>query len=188
MIYVTHDQVEAMTLGWRIVVMDEGVIQQAAGPLEVYDRPSNRFVAGFIGTPPMNFIEGDIVAQNGSISFDTGSTMLRLPGWMKRSARDYVSRKVCFGIRPEDVTSPEPGENAPAGSTIPAKINVVELLGDESIVYFSIGSQELVAKILSHHRLHVNDELDMRLDMDKAHIFDADTGENVTLRDRPEVQ
>jgi multiple sugar transport system ATP-binding protein len=188
MIYVTHDQVEAMTLGDRIVVLNDGMIQQVAEPLEVYDRPRNRFVAGFIGTPPMNFMEGSLASQDGAILFDTGRFRLALPAWMKPGVQGHVGRKVTFGVRPEDLTDLSPGQKGPLNTTIPVKVNVVEPLGDEMVVYFSTGQQDIIGKVASHRRLKVNDELDVLLNMDRVHLFDVDTGENISLGDRPKAQ
>ena len=188
MIYVTHDQIEAMTLGWRIVVMNDGIIHQVAEPLEVYDRPKNRFVAGFIGTPPMNFVDGTLAAEDGGVRLNSGTSHLRLPDWLARCLAGHIGSKVNFGVRPEDLGDLVPGGKHSEGQTLPVTVNVVEPLGDECIVYFSAGDHELIGKVASHHRLKVNDELEIRVNMDKVHVFDAATGENLSLGGRPDIQ
>ena len=186
MIYVTHDQVEAMTLGDRIVVMNDGVIQQVAEPLELYDRPTNRFVAGFVGTPPMNFIEGRLEKADGAVFFDEGTTKLRLPVDLVPGVKNHVGKKVVFGIRPEHMDDKAFMGDVPPHTTLEAMVNVVEPLGDETILYLSTGKQDFIAKVDSHHRVEVNQEIEVVLNLGKAHVFDADTGENLTLS-RPTV-
>ena len=188
MIYVTHDQVEAMTLGDRIVVMNEGRVQQIAEPLELYNRPVNRFVAGFVGTPPMNFMDGRLTGDDGALWFESGTVKLKLRDWMKPQLRDRNSRNVSLGIRPEDLNELGGSAESRNGATLSVTINVVEPLGDEMIVYFSTGQQDLIGKVASRHGLKVNDKLDIALNMDNVHLFDADTGENVSLDGRPEAR
>jgi len=181
MIYVTHDQVEAMTLGDRIVVMNDGVIQQVAEPLELYDRPKNLFVAGFIGTPPMNFVEGQLEKEDGAIFFNEGTSKLRLPADMVDPLQEFVGKQAVFGIRPEHMDDKTFMGDVPPHTSLEAMVNVVEPLGDETILYLSTGKHDLIAKVDSHHRVEVNQEIEIALNLSKAHIFDADTGENLTL-------
>ncbi|MEW6356775.1 MAG: sn-glycerol-3-phosphate ABC transporter ATP-binding protein UgpC [Planctomycetota bacterium] len=179
MIYVTHDQVEAMTLGDRIVVMNDGVVQQAAEPLTVYDYPANQFVAGFIGTPPMNFVKGTVEKSNGGLSFNEGTCRLGLPECFCKKLEDYEGKEVVFGIRPEDVKTS--AIDSPSVGRMGVTVNVVEPLGDEMILYLSTGKNELISKVDAHQRVAVNDKVEAMLDLSKAHIFDPASGRNVTL-------
>ena len=181
MIYVTHDQVEAMTLGDRIVVMNEGVIQQVAEPLELYDRPMNRFVAGFIGTPPMNFIGGRLETDDGAVFFNEGTSRLRLPADMEPGLRQFEGQEVVFGIRPDHMEDKAFTGDVPPHTTLEAMVNVVEPLGDETILYLSTGEHDFIAKVDSHHRVEVNQEIEVVLNLSKAHVFDVNTGDNLTL-------
>ncbi|NOZ19976.1 MAG: sn-glycerol-3-phosphate ABC transporter ATP-binding protein UgpC [Planctomycetes bacterium] len=179
MIYVTHDQVEAMTLGDRIVVMKDGVVQQAAEPLTVYDCPANQFVAGFIGTPPMNFVKGTVAKSNGGLAFDEGTCRLALPERFCENLAPFEGKEVIFGIRPEDVKTS--AIDSPSVGKIGVTVNVVEPLGDEMILYLSTGKNELVSKVNAHQQVAVNDKVEALLDLSKAHIFDPASGRNMTL-------
>jgi multiple sugar transport system ATP-binding protein len=180
MIYVTHDQVEAMTLGDRIVVMDKGRILQVAEPIELYDRPVNRFVAGFIGTPPMNFMDGCLERENGSIWFRNESTRLRLPSSFVPKVGPSVGKKVVLGVRPESLRERASGEQAADGTTLMATVNVLEPLGDQIIVYLLVGSSDLIARLDAHSQLRLSQDVEMVVNMGQAHIFDDDTGVNLT--------
>jgi len=182
-IYVTHDQVEAMCLGDRICVVREGEIQQTAGPMELYERPVNRFVAGFLGTPPMNFLTGSIKLKNDQAYFEIGNDAVILPRRLIITLRDYYGKPMVLGIRPEDISphqSPGLTDNA-----ISATVNVVEPIGIRTDVYLTHHTgQKLIAGIEPHTRLKVNDEVKLYLDLEKIHIFEpAETGRNVTLSD-----
>ncbi len=180
MIYVTHDQVEAMTLGDRIAVMDRGVVQQLAAPLELYNRPRNRFVAGFLGTPPMNFIDGRLETENGRPLFNEGSAKIPLPDWAGKAVDALPAREAVFGVRPEDITlGPGPGE-------VGARVNVVEPLGDEMIVYVATDYHNLVCKAPAHDNVAVDDAVGLTFNLDKTHLFDPETGENISLAHRGE--
>jgi len=183
MIYVTHDQVEAMTLGDRIAVMKDGVIQQLAEPLELYDRPANQFVAGFLGTPPMNFISGRVEEETGQLYFNEGSARIQLPPWAQGAMESVSGREAVFGVRPEDITI-----GADSGP-VQAKVNVVEPLGDEMIVYLSTSYHDLVCKAPARQRVAVDDTVTLGFDIAKAHLFDPETEHNVSLthRGRPEA-
>jgi multiple sugar transport system ATP-binding protein len=173
MVYVTHDQVEAMTLGDRIAVMDDGVIQQLDRPLELYDRPVNRFVAGFLGTPPMNFLDGRLEEQDGTLFFNEGSAKVELPDRIRQQGAD--GGEAIFGIRPEDITI------TPDDGSIRAKVNVVEQLGDEMLVYLSTGYQDLVCKAPAHQQVTVEDQVGLAFSSEKMHLFNPETGDNVSL-------
>lgn len=179
MIYVTHDQVEAMTLGDRIAVMDKGVIKQLAEPLTLYERPENMFVAGFIGTPPMNFIRGRLDLSGPALLTDGHRITLR-ETW-RRCLASHDGRGVVLGIRPEDIEIQSEISTAQVMSGMKAVVNVVEPLGDQMIVYLSSGPHELIAKTDAHHKVTVNQEVFAVFDIAKAHLFDADQGKNLTL-------
>jgi multiple sugar transport system ATP-binding protein len=180
MVYVTHDQVEAMTLGDRIAVMKDGTLQQVAPPLEIYDRPANQFVAGFIGTPPMNFLDGALVAQDGAVWFDEGSARLRLPASFAPTLTARVGQKAVLGVRPETLTA-LPGGTGPAdGNALRVKINVVEPLGDEMLLYLSTPKHDLIAKMDAHQRAEVGQEMTVAVQVARSHVFDPATGVNLT--------
>jgi len=180
MIYVTHDQVEAMTLGDRIVVMDRGKIQQVAQPIELYDRPANRFVASFIGTPPMNFLDGQLEREGEDLWFTNGTTRLRLPASFVSSVEPSIGKKAVLGVRPENIRERANGDEPDAGTALKATVNVLEPLGDEIIVYLRVGGSDLIAKLDAHSELRLNQEVEMVLNMGQAHVFDDDTGANLT--------
>jgi len=182
MIYVTHDQVEAMTLGERVVVMRDGTIQQVDKPLAIYDRPVNRFVAGFIGTPPMNFLEGDLVAENGRIDFVCNAIRIALPASLGGAVGEYAGRSVTLGFRPEKLYPPgDPGFEEHSGGRIRANVSVVEPLGNEVLVYFEADGQAFQGKLDAHCELAVGQETEVACDTRQLHIFDRESGENVSL-------
>ena len=190
-IYVTHDQEEAMTLGDRIVVMKDGVIQQCAPPLEVYDRPVNRFVAGFVGTPPMNFIHGKIAAEGSAFWFTFGAQRIRLPELMNDAAGRYDGRDMILGVRPEGLL-PSVGGNgslegkfAWEGNSFDAKVNVLEPLGDRVDLYLAAeGHDQIICRADSHQfgKLASGGIIRVLMDLGRVHLFDpGDNGVNITL-------
>jgi multiple sugar transport system ATP-binding protein len=184
MIYVTHDQVEAMTLGDRIAVMNNGELLQVAPPLEIYDHPASRFVAGFIGTPPMNFLEGSLVPENGALYFYEGKggpARLRLPAAFAPRLEGRVGRPVTLGIRPEGIRKRAGVPGAASDTILCLKVNVVEPLGDEMILYLSTGTQDLIAKMDAHERVQVGEDMEVAVDVDRCHVFDAEDGTNLTV-------
>lgn len=178
MIYVTHDQIEAMTMGQRIVVMKDGVIQQVDAPLAVYDRPLNRFVAGFIGTPPMNFIEGHIRRQEGVLVFDGGPGIL-LPVSPEAMAAvgAYCGKAITLGLRPEDIGSTS-AEQLQAARIL-ATVDVVEPMGAESFVYLRTPAATLVSRVDAHREYRVGQETMPAVFIRKAHYFDPVTEKRV---------
>jgi multiple sugar transport system ATP-binding protein len=179
MIYVTHDQVEAMTLGDRIVVMKDGLIQQIADPLTLYDRPLNRFVAGFIGTPPMNFVTGTIMKKDGKFYFNEGKFRVKVIDSMVRAIAPYLDREVVFGIRPEDMYDKLFVSEAPPENTIKATCEVIEPMGSESYLYLNTGKNSLIAKVGGHDKPAINQDMDVVFDMAKVHFFDKDTDSTI---------
>jgi len=178
MIYVTHDQVEAMTMGDRIVVMRNGFIQQVGSPMEVYNQPQNQFVAGFIGSPPMNFLEGVLVQDNGAIQVDVKGSRLTVPADRAKEVEGYVNQPVIFGIRPEDVV--------PAGSVdglfsepLSATVEVLEPLGAEIILEMSCKGENFTARMEPTLQARMHDEIEVSFNMERAHLFDAKTEQTI---------
>ena len=170
-VYVTHDQVEAMTLGDRIVVLADGRIQQVGRPIEIYRTPVNRFVAGFIGTPPMNFVEGEIGANDGPPRFVADGVRLLLP--RDRFAAVRSSGPATLGIRPEDLVV-VPSAAAPADDLITGRVVLVEMLGGTSHVHFDAGPHRLLASVADDLLPAVGDEITVRARSARAHLFDPD--------------
>jgi multiple sugar transport system ATP-binding protein len=213
-IYVTHDQEEAMTLGDRIVVMKDGKIQQADTPLKTYNYPNNRFVAGFIGMPPMNFFDGTIMAQNGQMTFEEGQIeggkiggngkadepavtvgrltlpgsgfRLDVPGHLKQRMAGYVGKHVVLGIRPEHFGLRQ--EDVPAGrASLDVTVNVVEPLGSDMDVYMSTALHEhVVGRVPARSGLEIGKRTTVIVDAEKVHFFEPGaTGMNLSLQSEP---
>jgi multiple sugar transport system ATP-binding protein len=174
MIYVTHDQVEAMTMGDRIVVMRNGFIQQVGTPMEVYNQPTNQFVAGFIGSPPMNFLDARLVQDNGTIKLDLNGTHLPLPAGKAKQIESYVRREVVLGIRPEDIL-PEDSVHGRELVPLKATIEVLEPLGAEIILELSMHGQTFTARMDPQMRARMHDEIPVYFDMERCHLFDPRT-------------
>ena len=172
MIYVTHDQIEAMTMGTRICVMKDGVIQQLATPLEIYDNPANVFVAGFIGTPPANLIHGEVSIEQDKLMFKCEKCSFALPdAWKNKIEKLDTKRKVVFGIRPESLGSPE-AERDPNAPRITAKVDVAEPMGAETYLYLDKG---FIARIDPYRICPPGTEVELAMDLSKAHLFDAES-------------
>ena len=183
-IYVTHDQEEAMTLGDRVVVMKDGVIQQCATPLEVYGAPVNRFVGGFVGTPPMNFLSGLIVlADDGHLYFDEGSARLRLPARLKGVLARWVTQPMVLGLRPESFSCRSEGKFAGPDNCLNVSVSVVETLGDKMDLYVQTSTHDpLVCRVESDGSLTDGIEIPVYVNMDQVHVFEpGDEGVNVSL-------
>ena len=179
MIYVTHDQTEAMTMGDRICVINRGVIQQVADPLTIYNHPANRFVAGFIGSPAMNFLSGAIHSVNGKLFFQEGAFRLRVVDDMAPRLRAYAGKEVIFGIRPEDLYDKLFVTDAPVESAATATVEVIEPMGSELHLHVKVGMHPMVARLNPQVRPEVNQDLDLVFDMGKAHFFDPQTDQAI---------
>jgi multiple sugar transport system ATP-binding protein len=177
MIYVTHDQVEAMTMGDRIVVMKDGIIQQVAEPIDLYDNPNNMFVAGFIGSPPMNFFKGTIEQRQGGLSFvEAGNGFaLCVNDDMAKRLAGHVGKPVVFGSRPEDINEKSLAPFAKPDQMVTATVEVVEPMGAEVYIYLNSGQHTFIARVNGHQRAEVGQALAMAFDMKKCHFFDAAT-------------
>ncbi len=179
-IYVTHDQVEAMTMGDRIVVMKDGVVQQVGSPLELYNSPANLFVAGFIGSPAMNFIPCQLLEEDARLSIDTGDFRIPLPDRIVSKLGSSKEKEFIFGIRPEDMCEKGPGEEpSPERPIIKAKVNVVEPLGKEISLNASTGANSLTVLLGADTEAKPHQDIDLALDMDKAHLFRREGGEAI---------
>ncbi|WP_163184175.1 ABC transporter ATP-binding protein [Neobacillus sedimentimangrovi] len=172
-IYVTHDQTEAMTMATRLVVMKDGVIQQVGAPKEVYEKPENVFVGGFIGSPAMNFLNGKL--DDGK--FIIGNHSIIVPEGKMKYLREqgYVGKSMILGIRPEDIHDEPVFIEASSGTKINAQVDVAELTGAELMIYSSIDDQEFVARLDSRSDVKPGETLELAFDLNKAHFFDADT-------------
>ena len=172
-IYVTHDQVEAMTLGDRIAVVLQGDIQQADKPLVVYENPSNRFVAGFIGSPPMNFVEGLIAKRAEHVCFVAEDLQIEIPSDFTEILDPYINKEVVFGIRPEDIVDEKAAQYIDQKQTVQAKVDFRELMGSETYLYVKVGKNSLVAKTDALLDARPGEQLKMSLNLRKFHIFDT---------------
>ncbi len=179
-IYVTHDQTEALTMGDRIVVVKDGVIQQVADPITLYDRPVNKFVASFIGSPPMNFLEGTIVRSDSKLYFQNGPFKVRVNNSMLSKLEAFQNKEVIFGIRCEDIYDKLFASEASPDNTVRATCEVVEPMGAEAYLYLRCGSNSFIARVSGHVRPSVNQDLDLVLDMGKAHFFDKNTEKTIS--------
>ena len=181
-IYVTHDQTEAMTLGTRIVVMKDGVIQQVDTPQNLYNTPCNLFVAGFIGSPQMNFMDAVVNVAGNDVTLSIGNHVLRVPENKKKALIDggYNGKTVVVGIRPEDVHDDPDFIAANPGSVITSKIKVYELLGAEVFLYFDVEGTEMTARVNPRTELRTGDDAKFALDMNRIHIFDKETELTIT--------
>ncbi len=173
-VYVTHDQTEAMTMGDRIVVMKDGVIQQVDTPQNLYNSPCNKFVAGFIGSPQMNFLEAAVEKEGEGFALVFGDHRIHV---RKPELASYVGKKVIFGIRPEDIHAEESFLSMSEGSNIQAKVNLAEMMGFEIYLYLTCSGQRIVARVPSRTGIRADDEVRLALDTNKIHIFDSETEE-----------
>ncbi|ENQ3104497.1 carbohydrate ABC transporter ATP-binding protein, CUT1 family [Bacillus sp. 491mf] len=173
-IYVTHDQTEAMTMASRLVVMKDGKIQQIGTPKEVYETPENIFVGGFIGSPAMNFLRGQLTESHFVV--DNKVKIKVSEGKMKLlSEQGYINQEIILGIRPEDIHDELLFLEASQDTTFTTKIEVAELLGAESILYMKLGNQDFVARVDARHTFTNGDQIQLAFDMNKAHFFDVKT-------------
>jgi multiple sugar transport system ATP-binding protein len=179
-IYVTHDQVEAMTMADRIFIMHKGALQQTGTPMEVYLKPANRFVAGFIGSPSMNFVEAKLVPEAGTWLIDAGAFRLRAPAAFHARLEPHAGRTVIFGVRPEDMSARGAGTPAGEGDFLTATADVVETLGAEVFVHLTCGAHTMVARMEAPEQsLTEGQNLQVNLKMAKTHVFDNETSQTI---------
>lgn len=176
-IYVTHDQTEAMTMGNKIVIMNDGEIQQVDTPHNVYFHPKNLFVAGFIGSPQMNFIDVKIIKEdtNYFIKSDELSLPLNIDIARKIEEKGYLDKTIVMGIRPEHIYD----DNKSANINLSGKINFIEMLGSEKFIYFNVGEKEIIAKLNTDNNFERGQDIDLFIDGTKLHFFDKENEENI---------
>ena len=182
-IYVTHDQVEAMTLAERIVVLAAGRIMQVGTPDEIYHHPVSRFVAGFTGSPPMNFLKAKLAVNDSRVNIMVGDTALPVPALLCPALMKMHGRSVEFGIRPEDIAIEPQAKNE---VELIVKVVVIEPLGAETLVTFQCGAGELIARLPPSTKLNPSQQVSLRLNMDKMHLFDTDDGAALCIRQLPQ--
>jgi multiple sugar transport system ATP-binding protein len=172
-IYVTHDQVEAMTLGDRVVVMKDGLVQQVGDPMELYNEPANRFVAGFIGSPAMNFIGVRLAGENGGLWAETEGMKVKVPGQLAPRLGSYAGKEVTLGVRPEDLRIA--GDIDDKDLTFSANVEVVERLGSEILLDVAVGQATMVASVEPTATAKVHETLRLALNPGRVHFFDNET-------------
>jgi multiple sugar transport system ATP-binding protein len=172
-IYVTHDQVEAMTLGDRVVVMRDGRVQQVGDPMDLYSNPANRFVAGFIGSPAMNFASVRVAAQNGGLWAESDGIRIKIPNPIAARLGAYAGREVTFGIRPEDMHIAGAGD--PQDLSFNAAVEVVERLGSETLLDVAVGTTTMVASVDPSANARVHEKLCLAVNPERVHFFDNET-------------
>ena len=176
-VYVTHDQVEAMTMATRIVVMKDGLIQQVDTPQNLYDTPCNIFVAGFIGTPQMNFMNGTLNKKGNDVYFTFEGVDLKLPADKANAPElaEYIGKEVVAGLRPECINDNPEVIDAAAENSFDVDVDVTELMGAEIYLYLTIGETRLIARVSSRSKSRAGDHIKVAFDMTRLHIFDKDT-------------
>jgi multiple sugar transport system ATP-binding protein len=178
-IYVTHDQVEAMTMATRIAVINKGILQQVDTPQHLYDNPNNLFVAGFIGSPAMNFFPAKLRKDNGKLMVDTKSFAVAIPEDNVKTFEAHEGKSVIFGIRPEDIHDPHftpPNVNT---ENVEAQVDVTELMGNEIFLHMMSGENSFVARVDPRSNMGVGEKVQIAFDMNNVHVFDADTEEAI---------
>jgi multiple sugar transport system ATP-binding protein len=178
-IYVTHDQTEAMTMATRIAVINKGVLQQLDTPQHLYDHPNNLFVAGFIGSPAMNFFPGRLRKDGNKLVVDAGDFVVPIPAKKSKPYEGHAGKDVIFGIRPENIHDAEFVPSNIDSEKVAVKVDVTELMGNEIFLYLVSGKNTFVARVDPRSKLRVGEQADVAFDMDNFHIFDAATEEAI---------
>ncbi len=178
MIYVTHDQTEAMTMGSRIVVLKDGVVQQVDTPMHLYNRPGNRFVAGFVGTPRMNFWPVRVLAEDGG-SLQVEGQRLELEGNLPDALLDLQDRELVMGLRPEDIPLAAESPRSPLRARVESKVDVIEPLGSETLLYWRFAGTTAISRVVPGEGASVDQEITLELGLNRAHFFDAEGGETL---------
>jgi multiple sugar transport system ATP-binding protein len=174
-IYVTHDQTEAMTMGSRIAVMKDGVLMQVDTPQKLYDDPDNVFVAGFIGSPAMNFFDATLVSEDDKLFIDTGVFRVQVPQDKVSTYKPHAGKPVIFGIRPEDIHDPEFRPTNIIEARVETEVDVTELMGNEVFVYYNAGGKTFIGRVDPRTRASVGDQIPAVFNMQNMHIFDRQT-------------
>ncbi len=173
-IYVTHDQIEAMTMGSKIVIMNAGEIMQVGEPIKVYDSPDNMFVAGFIGSPAMNFLEAKLISKDGALWIDGGEFCLPIPDSKGQKYAQHKGNTCYFGIRPEHIYDRDFIKDYDPRNVIKARVDLIEPVGSFVILQIVLGKATIVAQVDSHTRAVLGGEMDLVADMEKMHLFSTD--------------
>jgi multiple sugar transport system ATP-binding protein len=168
-----------MTMGDKIAVMKDGILHQVADPITIYDHPANKFVAGFIGSPPMNFMQGKLFKKDGRIYFDEGKIQVKLTEDAYDKVAPYIGKEVIFGLRSEDIYDKLFVSDAPPENIVRVTCEVVEPMGPEVYLYLNTGRHTFIARVGAHDRPEVNQDIDVVFDMSKAHFFDKDSEETI---------
>jgi multiple sugar transport system ATP-binding protein len=185
MLYVTHDQVEALTLGQRVAVMDHGVIQHVGAPMDLYHHPANLFVAGFIGSPPMNFFDGALVQKGTGLIFQettrdattpSSPFTLELDSTLRSPLKPYLGKPIVLGIRPEHITCGLPPPNTPSERILQAVVELVQPMGAETCLHFAGHAHSFTARVPATHSFAPNQQLSLAFDLRHAHFFDPASG------------
>jgi multiple sugar transport system ATP-binding protein len=174
-IYVTHDQVEAMTMGTRIAVLNDGILQQIDTPQNLYDSPSNIFVAGFIGSPSMNFFDGELTERDGTVAVETDEFILDIPEDREDTYRPHLGKGIVLGVRPEDIHDPDFAPPDISQQLVEAQVDVTELMGDEVVVYLQMENTEFLGRFDPRTDAKVGKTMSAAFNMDRMHIFDRTT-------------
>lgn len=176
-IYVTHDQVEALTMGTRIVVMKDGIIQQVDTPLNIYNTPNNLFVASFIGSPQMNLVDGTVIENDGNVYCKFDGNNILLPKEKAKALKDkgYLNKEVVFGIRPEHLDDSKELTQSNPNATLSGDVEVVERMGAESYIYFKSGRNNMTARVDGSTKSEPKDKIDLYVDNKNIHVFDKET-------------
>ncbi|MCK5793604.1 MAG: ABC transporter ATP-binding protein [Anaerolineales bacterium] len=174
-IYVTHDQTEAMTMASRIAVMNHGVLMQIDSPQNLYDSPNNLFVAGFIGSPAMNFFNADLTQEGEDIIVTTESIAVKVPPDRRAALKNHVGKNVVFGLRPEDIHDPNFAPPAIVAQNVETEVDLTELMGNEIFLFLMSGEEEYVARVDPRTSYKMGDKVTMAFNMNNMHIFDKET-------------
>lgn len=178
-IYVTHDQTEAMTMATRIAVLNKGILQQLDTPQALYDKPNNLFVAGFIGSPAMNFFPAKLTVSNGKVTVEVDSFKVQIPEALSAPYKNMDGKNVIFGIRPENIHDTEFAPQGIVGEKVNVKVDVTELMGNETLLYLLSDKNTFIARVDPRSKKRIGDDMQVIFDMDKIHIFDASTEEAI---------
>jgi multiple sugar transport system ATP-binding protein len=178
-IYVTHDQVEAMTMGSRICVLSAGDLQQIDSPYNLYHNPRNKFVAGFIGSPSMNFMDANLKQDGNNVLVDTGVFQLSIPAAKAEPYRSYIGKRVVFGIRPEDIHDMDFQPPGITPSSVEVNVDVIEQMGNEMIIYLETGKVNFIARTDPRTRARIGGKLNVVMNVDNIHLFDSETEQSL---------
>ena len=176
MIYVTHDQVEAMTMGDRIVVLKDGDLEQVDSPMNLYGKPLTKFVAGFIGSPPMNFFSGRLTRTNGNFMFDDGKIKTKVPKRFNEKLGPYDGKQITMGMRPEDISEQKKNQD---DVEVTSTVDLVEPMGAEYFVYLNTGDTAYIARTTEFSKSALGSNIDLFFNMDQVHFFDAETDQSI---------